>query len=304
MAQRVSFDPAIKPLMAALKRLSIGRFLHTKVWDHIALENGWDETWMACEKAVAQTRAVFIVGHHNSEDDEDALGLFLSEEYGFNASEFEDLLFVSLHGFLDWTQAEVDMLGVIGQLKELDLPKDRIKRLAEATRAANARVRAQTQAKPTELAPKAGMKTTAIGSKVFIVHGHDEKARASLEVLLRDELGLEPIVVQDQPSDTIESVLQKIERLAGVCHAAIVLMTPDDETSLGKRPRQNVVLELGYFLGRWQGMEQRRIIVLKHGAMEIPSDISGVIYLNYHTSPKEVYLALRDQFKHWGFKTK
>jgi predicted nucleotide-binding protein len=125
-----------------------------------------------------------------------------------------------------------------------------------------------------------------------------------LQELLKDELGLEPVVVQDAPNQTIETILSKIERLADDCQSAIVLMTPDDDTHTGKRARQNVILELGYFLGRFRGNSMRRIVVIKHGDVEIPSDISGVIYMEFFKNPDELHLKLKKQFAHWGYQLK
>ncbi len=41
------------------------------------------------------------------------------------------------------------------------------------------------------------------------------------------------------------------------------------------RARQNVVLELGYFIGR---LGRERVCALKRGEVEIPSDFGGVVY--------------------------
>ena len=55
-----------------------------------------------------------------------------------------------------------------------------------------------------------------------------------------------------------------------------MLLTPDDRvTSGGARARQNVIFELGYFIGK---LGRERVTVLKRGEVEIHSDYSGVIY--------------------------
>ena len=59
-------------------------------------------------------------------------------------------------------------------------------------------------------------------------------------------------------------------------------MTPDDEgCARGERPspraRQNVILELGYFIGR---LGRDKVCALKKGDMEIPSDFMGVVWEN------------------------
>ncbi len=43
------------------------------------------------------------------------------------------------------------------------------------------------------------------------------------------------------------------------------------------RARQNVIFELGYFVGK---LGRRKVCALRRGDVEIPSDYSGVIYVN------------------------
>jgi predicted nucleotide-binding protein len=73
-------------------------------------------------------------------------------------------------------------------------------------------------------------------------------------------------------------VIEKIEEHSDVGFA-VVLLTPDDEGNLKgttpkARARQNVLLELGYFLGK---LTRRRVCVLIKEEVEIPSDWAGVI---------------------------
>jgi len=78
------------------------------------------------------------------------------------------------------------------------------------------------------------------------------------------------------------TVIEKLERHADV-RFAVVLLTPDDEgrslaDAAGARPRarQNVILELGYFTGR---LGRRAVCALHRGALELPSDYLGVVYV-------------------------
>ena len=68
--------------------------------------------------------------------------------------------------------------------------------------------------------------------------------------------------------------------------SVFVLLTPDDEVvnpgapeSGTRRARQNVILELGFFLGRL-GRESGKILLLHKGPIEIPSDIAGIEYID------------------------
>ena len=67
---------------------------------------------------------------------------------------------------------------------------------------------------------------------------------------------------------------------------AVVLLTPDDEGSIKggtpqPRARQNVLLELGYFIGC---LGRKNVCVLKRGELEIPSDFGGVVYEAFDAS--------------------
>lgn len=113
--------------------------------------------------------------------------------------------------------------------------------------------------------------------RVFVVHGHDEGARETVARFLM-QLAFEPIILHEQ-ANRGGTVMEKIETYGDVGFA-VVLLTPDDEGSVkgGKpepRVRQNVLLELGYFLGR---LSRDKVCALKRGTVEIPSDFAGVVW--------------------------
>jgi predicted nucleotide-binding protein len=63
---------------------------------------------------------------------------------------------------------------------------------------------------------------------------------------------------------------------------AIVLMTDDDvggkkDFELAPRARQNVILELGYFLSH---LGQERVCALITPGLETPSDFDGIVYIS------------------------
>ena len=115
-------------------------------------------------------------------------------------------------------------------------------------------------------------------SKVFIVHGHDDLAKIEVARFI-EKLGLEAIILSEQPNGG-KTIIEKIEDYANVGFA-IVLYTPCDEgkvkgsSDLKQRARQNVVFEHGFFIGR---LGRNRVHALKKGEIELPNDISGVVY--------------------------
>lgn len=115
--------------------------------------------------------------------------------------------------------------------------------------------------------------------KVFVVHGHDDGVKETVARFLT-KLQLEPVVLHEQPNQG-RTVIEKFERYAGVGFA-VVLFTPDDvgypaghAESAKPRARQNVVLELGFFLA---ALGRDRVCVLYKGGVEVPSDYLGVLY--------------------------
>ena len=135
--------------------------------------------------------------------------------------------------------------------------------------------------------------------KVFIVHGHDETALLQLKNLLRSDLNLIPIIARDEPTNNLESTLQKIRRLVSECHTSIILLTLDDLVSKNgieyMQARPNVILEIGICIEKCQG----GVILLRKGGSKLFSDIDGLVYVPYERNIKEVYLDLEKQLKNF-----
>ena len=113
--------------------------------------------------------------------------------------------------------------------------------------------------------------------KIFIVHGHDGEARETVARFI-EHLGYTPIVLHEQANKG-RTIIEKVEANSDVGFA-VVLLTPDDEGCikggiLEPRARQNVLLELGYFIGH---LGRDRVCTLKKGELVIPSDFLGVVW--------------------------
>lgn len=117
-------------------------------------------------------------------------------------------------------------------------------------------------------------------NKVFVVHGHDV---ATLETVARflERLDLSPVILHEK-ADRGRTVIEKFEAHSDVRYA-VVILTPDDvgakateRTDLKLGARQNVILELGYFLGT---LGRTHVVGLRAEDVEIPSDLAGVLYI-------------------------
>lgn len=183
--------------------------------------------------------------------------------------------------------------------------------------------------------------------KVFIVHGRREKPVRELVAFL-GKLGIETIVLRDQPNKGTRVLLEKFKEHALKVGYAFVILTPDDLAlcktdlclesahmfsrdltelrkrineilklledfdrliprgdevffedvqqrcneglkkaadfrcdTLKSRARQNVIFELGYFLG---ALGSQKVCCLYSGEIEFPSDIVGICYIPFHDS--------------------
>lgn len=115
-------------------------------------------------------------------------------------------------------------------------------------------------------------------NKVFISHGHNEVAKHKLKDFVRERLGMEPVILAEQP-DLGLTVVEKLEKYGRECQFALVLFTADDQTASGEaRARQNVTHELGFFHGLFG---RDRVLLLKQSGVELFSNISGLIYKEF-----------------------
>jgi predicted nucleotide-binding protein len=123
----------------------------------------------------------------------------------------------------------------------------------------------------------------AAGAKVFVVHGRNEAVKRAVARFLR-KLRLEPIILQERPNKG-KTLIEKFEANSNDVEFAVVLLTPDDSGGPASklknrhpRARQNVILELGYFIGK---LGRDKVCPILVPRVETPSDIHGVVYVPY-----------------------
>ena len=134
---------------------------------------------------------------------------------------------------------------------------------------------------PARPASATGESGPGASDRVFVVHGRQEAPRETVARFV-ERLGLKAIILHEQASES-RTIIEKFERHADVGYA-VVLLTADDQGGLigddasnnKHRARQNVILELGYFVGK---LGRGRVCVLYEQDVEIPSDFHGVGYV-------------------------
>ena len=123
-------------------------------------------------------------------------------------------------------------------------------------------------------------------NKIFLVHGHDGDMKQTVARTL-EKLGFEPVILHEQPNRG-RAIIEKFEDCSEAISFAIILLSPDDKgceannfpKSAKMRARQNVILELGYFIGK---LGRTKVLVLfkNETDFEHPSDFVGVSYTSF-----------------------
>jgi predicted nucleotide-binding protein len=139
--------------------------------------------------------------------------------------------------------------------------------------------------------------------KTFIVHGQDEETKYKLKNFLQNNLKLpEPIILHEQPGYG-RTIIEKFEDIADIIDIVFVLLTPDDivkngneSDDLKRRARQNVIFEMGYFMGKIE-RKQGRVILLYKKPLELPSDINGIQYIDISNGLDTAYEAIRTELQ-------
>lgn len=120
-------------------------------------------------------------------------------------------------------------------------------------------------------------------NSIFIVHGRDRATLLEVERFIGRVTDCKPTILGDEPNCG-KNLLDKFIGAARRSRYAVVLMTGDDEgrlstddNGLKPRARQNVVFELGFFIG---ALGQENVAVLYEESVELPSDFNGITYIS------------------------
>ena len=135
-------------------------------------------------------------------------------------------------------------------------------------------------------------------------HGHDDKMKLAVKNYLQNTLKLpEPIILHEQPTIG-RTLIEKFDYYAANSQLAFVILTPDDQVvgadkndDEKRRARQNVILELGFFLGSL-GRQSGRVFLLHKGPLELPSDLNGVVYVDIANGIEAAGEQIRKELEH------
>jgi len=117
---------------------------------------------------------------------------------------------------------------------------------------------------------------------IFIVHGRNDLWENKIARYLSAVTGLPVDILHEKPHAG-RTLIEKFEDYARTARYVVVILTADDEARsrgsddlLKPRGRQNVVFELGYFVG---ALGRGRAALLYDETVERPTDIDGVGYI-------------------------
>jgi predicted nucleotide-binding protein len=137
--------------------------------------------------------------------------------------------------------------------------------------------------------------------RVFVVHGHDQRAVDQTEILIR-RFGLTPIILSNV-ANAGRTVIEKFEAHCEVGFA-VVLLTPDDfggtdANHLLPRARQNVLWEWGYLVAK---LGRNKVVCLYKAGVEMPSDLHGLVTIHIGDDVREKAEEIRREFNAGGFR--
>lgn len=133
-------------------------------------------------------------------------------------------------------------------------------------------------------------------NRVFLVHGHNEAVMHASARFIED-LGLQAIILREQPNQG-RTIIEKFVDSSDVAFA-VILLTADDRGGPAthmyddqkKRARQNVILEMGFFLGK---LGRNRVCALYEEGVEVPSDYHGVLFIPIDNSQDWKFLLAKE----------
>ena len=117
-------------------------------------------------------------------------------------------------------------------------------------------------------------------NKIFIVHGHNNELKQIVARTI-SQLRLEPIILHEW-GEQGRTIIEKFEKHSSDVNFAIILLTADDEgrsikeSDFKVRARQNVVFEMGYFIGK---LGRDKVFLLLENGVDKPGDLDGIVYV-------------------------
>lgn len=266
--------PKYEVLFSDLRNHFIGSYLASRDFKLFMSEIGHFDQWKNLYEKVKANRSYFALGmDHESGDAADTFGIYLNVIQ--ENQEIEDLVAKIIEHFILSSNEKRDYSDVVQSMEISGFKKENITIVKQAIKKHEGKEFPEIK-NAQEKAKKVSKNLN--GNYVFIVHGHNEEIKHNVARTLTS-LKLNPIILHEQSNEGL-TIIEKFEKYSEV-EFAVILLTFDDygtvksEEKKNKRARQNVILELGYFLAK---LGRSKVLPLYEDGVELPTDISGVLY--------------------------
>ncbi len=220
-----------------------------------------------------------------------------------NAS-YESAVSLTRAGACDYVHKPIGAQEIINRIKRaLVLESTRARLEATEKELASLRSKYDKRIRSKELKAKKLLKhdRSEKHAKPFIVHGRDHHTKLELKNYLQNILHLgQPIILHEQPSMG-RTIIEKFEAEARGAKLVFVLLTPDDLMASGtedNKEKRRAIFEMGYFFAKLQ-RTAGRVLLLTKGKLDLPSDISGVVYLDISDGIEAAGESIRKELRDW-----
>ena len=122
-------NSTIKPLIANLLRINIGRYLKTSDYTHLAIEHNFDKIWESVNEEIRRRSSVVFIGFDNSRDYEEAFQLLLDTVWGQDKPSFFELLELTLKDYIRWDRGKTDLSKILENLEQLGMSTNQLDNL-------------------------------------------------------------------------------------------------------------------------------------------------------------------------------
>jgi|SRR5690625_125467 len=280
--------PRYEILFSDLKNHLIGDYLISREFKMTMAQNEYYETWQNIYEKIKNDRRYFSVGiDHNRGDNIDTLAVTLNASH--EIENVEKVVTLIITSFIEYKKTNEDFSDIIEAMNVANFSETAIEKVrASFEKHKEKKLPEKSISKLTN--SKNTYNSKANKKDVFIVHGHNEELKEKVARTI-EKLKLNPVILHEQSNEG-QTVIEKFEKHSNV-DFAVILLTYDDfgnvksDSNQNKRARQNVILELGYFIAR---IGRKKVMPLYEQGVELPSDISGILY------------TLIDETENWKFR--
>lgn len=291
--------PKYEVLYSDLRIHNIGSFLTSREFKVFMTENGYFDRWKSLyEQVKSNRRYLSLYIDHESGDTLDTFAMYLNVIPEEEIVEIIVTLIISK--FIEYKKEKTDFSDILQSMKIAKFKEKNIKIVSDTIEKHNKKDFPKEENK--QIKQKIKISKDEINTnEIFIVHGHNEEMKQTVARVL-ERLKLRPIILNEQSNEGL-TIIEKLEKYSNVPFA-IILLTYDDfgnsksSINRNKRARQNVILELGYFIAK---LGRQNVFPLYEDEVELPSDISGILYTKIDKSEKWK-TSLVKELKTAGFK--